>query len=146
MSANDTSVSTEVPLDRVNTAWGMNEMSACCRGCMIDCMLWAICPPGGLWAYLRQVLESGQDPQGLHLPLCHVSLFDDRNDSSLDGGWVQSPKLEVTGWKQWPCSMLLLPLTEPHQHGYNIYKHGHLLLYIGVHVSKLVPSYSGPHT
>ena len=44
MSANDTSVSTEVHLDEVNTAYpntalGMNEMSASYRGCMINCTL-----------------------------------------------------------------------------------------------------------
>ena len=99
----------------------MNEMPACCRGCMMDCTLWAICPTGGLFGpisarYWRVVrtLRACISPQ------CHVGFFDDRNDSSLDGGHGQSPKLEVTGWKQRPQSVFLLPLMGPHQHGYNI--------------------------
>ena len=73
-----------------------------------------------LWTYLCQVLESYQDPQGLHFSSCHLSLFDDRNDSSLDSGCGHGSKLEVTGQKQWPSSVILFPLMEPHQHSYNI--------------------------
>ena len=53
ISAHDISISTEVLLDLIevaypSTVWGINEISACCRGHIIDCTLWAICPGGGL--------------------------------------------------------------------------------------------------
>ena len=53
MSACDTSISikvldqTEVPYH--STAWGMNEISICSRGLMIDCTLCAMCPGCGLF-------------------------------------------------------------------------------------------------
>ena len=53
ISAHDMSILTEVLLNLIkvaypSTAWGINEISACCRGYIIDCMLWATCPGGGL--------------------------------------------------------------------------------------------------
>ena len=53
ISAHDMSVSTEVLLDLIevaypSTTWGINKISSCYRGCIIDCMLWATCPGGGL--------------------------------------------------------------------------------------------------
>ena len=53
MSVHDTSIlikvldQTEVPYP--STAWGMKEISICSRGLMIDCMLCAMCPGGGLF-------------------------------------------------------------------------------------------------
>ena len=73
-----------------------------------------------LWADLCQILESGEDPQGLHLLPYHLSLLDDGDDLSFDSGHCHGPKLEVTGWKQWPLPMILLLLMEPYQHGYDI--------------------------
>ena len=54
ISVHDMSVSTEVFLNWVNmaypsTAWGINLIFACCRGHMIDCTHWAICPGGRLF-------------------------------------------------------------------------------------------------
>ena len=120
ISASDTSVSMDILLDP-SMAWGMNEMSACCRGLIIDCTLWAICPAGGApWADLCQVLESCQKPQGLHLPPYHLSFLDNGDNSSFYSGCGHGPNLEVTGWKQWPLPMILLPLMEPHEHGCNV--------------------------
>ena len=122
ISASDTSVSMDVLLDQVNAtypsmAWGMNEMSTCCRGLIIKCTLSSWRAP---WANPHQVLESCQNPQGLHLPLCHLSFLDNGDNSSFDSGCGHGPNLEVTGWKQWPLPMILLPMIEPHKHGCDV--------------------------
>ena len=39
---------------------------------------------------------------------------------SFDSGCGHGPNLEVTGWKQLPLPMILLPSTEPHEHGCDV--------------------------
>ena len=73
ISASDTSVSMDVLLDQVDAAyrsmaWGMKEMSACCRGFRTDYTLGNLSSQRAPWVNLHQVLESCQNPQGLHLP------------------------------------------------------------------------------
>ena len=102
-------------------AWGMNEMSACCRGLIINCMLWATCPAGGLlgltsaryWRVIKTLRVCISPP-------CHLGFLDNRDNSSLDSGCGHGLILEVTGCKQWPLPMILFPSLEPHAHGCNV--------------------------
>ena len=72
------------------------------------------------WADLCQVLESCQNPKGLHLPRVISASLIMGDNSSFNSGCGHSPNLEVTGWKQWPLSMILFPSTEPHEHGCDV--------------------------
>ena len=150
MSANDTLVSTEVTLNQVdtaypNTAWGMNEMSTCCRGRMIDCTPWAICPTWGLFGptsakYWRVVstLRTCISPS-----VMSISLMTEMTLVSIVAMARAQTESHRLGVMATVCAPVSIDGTTPAWLQY--IKHGHLLLYNEVPVSKLVPSCSELH-
>ena len=75
-----------------------------------------------LWAHLCQILQGCQDSENLPLPQTHVDLQDNRHNSCFNINSCEGPNLEITCGKWWPLSLILSPVSKPHNHCYDVSK------------------------
>ena len=69
-------------------------------------------PNTGVWS----------NTENLSLPGTHIDLQDNQHSPHFDINSCKSPNLEITCRKQWPPSLVLSPMSKPHNHHYNVLK------------------------